>query len=225
MSLDLFAIIGIVLVFMLLGVLLIIPGGKGSSRKRKPHAQEEQKPEKDWQKVSLKLEKHIYELREQLEEAQKREKALSRDVLIHQEKYARLQEKSSQERKWQQKEEQDSDRQVKEFKRLKEDLQKAESTMEENHRARLILERESEELKRSLVGLKNDKIGLEAQVAKLEALSDTLRKELMELREMNKKLSKKQEETTFVSRVEFEKVQEQLKAAQKEVERLRHQRS
>src|SRR5210317_2062751 len=104
-SIDSFAVIGIVIVFMLLGVLFLVHiSDRPKKRRKKKDKGEGAEETKDWYAVSVRLEKHIYSLRTQLEKEEKRAKKLEREIIIQKDKYEKVNEKLTQERKWQRKE-------------------------------------------------------------------------------------------------------------------------
>lgn len=214
---DLFVIAGISLIFILLGILFLIPTEKTAYRHiYKRSAAPLPEESKDWQAVSLKLEKHVLELRRQIDAQQKREKHLQRELAVEHDKYVKLQEKLSQERDWQKKEKDGVDRRNTEIIQLQKDRQEIEQNLEKEHSRRLMLEREMREAKDSMTAANDLKNSLEVQIAKLQAHVDKYRAEINELKQENLKLSKKHDETTFVAKSEYERVEKLLKDTQKE---------
>lgn len=223
-SLDVFAILGVVLVVILLGVIFLMPGGESSRRRlsRKEKAGQAQ-DNTDWKEACLKLEKHIHALRLEIEHGKTREKGLERDILIQREKTKKLQERISQERGWQTKEDQDKERRVKENISLRESLQKVEEESQRQHGELLRLERENKEARESAAALAENKRALESQIFKLQAQVDAATQENKILQEQNAKLLKQQEETTWVAKAEYVKLEEQLRVLHKEIEQFRNQ--
>lgn len=214
---DLFVVAGISLIFILLGILFLIPTEKTAYRHiYKRSAVPVPEESKDWQAVSLKLEKHVLELRRQIDAQQKREKHLQRELAVEHDKYVKLQEKLSQERDWQKKEKDGVDRRNTEIIQLQKDRQEIEQNLEKEHSRRLMLEREMREAKDSMTAANDLKNSLEVQIAKLQAHVDKFRAEINELKQENLKLSKKHDETTFVAKSEYERVEKLLKDTQKE---------
>ncbi|HOY09411.1 MAG TPA: hypothetical protein PLB05_04975, partial [Candidatus Omnitrophota bacterium] len=110
LTMEQVVILGLVMVFLLLGFLVLIPTTpRGSPRKKFTYKVREQEV-KDWQSVSLKLERVIRSLKHQMAQMQKEQKILERDVVVQKEKYAKLQSKVAQERGWQNKERSDIDK-------------------------------------------------------------------------------------------------------------------
>jgi len=215
---EFIAFIGIIFIILIL-IILLIPAERRKKKKRSEKTPEEQI--KEWQNACLKLEKHVQALRSQVDTLQKKGKTLEKDLLLQQEKNKRLQEKLSQERGWQEKEHADVDKKAKEVHALKEEIKRLEANLEKEHGQRLSLEREAKELKESLVKETEAKRALDSQILKLKAQGEGYRDEIKELRETNQKLSQKQEEKTFVSKSEYEKLEQLLKEKEKELEKLK----
>ena len=219
--LQLIGIIGIIFVVLILGVVLLMPT---EYRRRKKKRQAEKTPEeeiKEWQSACLKLEKHVHALRQDVDSLQKKEKLLEKDLLLHKEKNKKLQEKISQERGWQEKEQADIEKKTKDIQMLKEDLKKSEQGLEKEHSQRILLEREAKEIKENMVKEIEAKRSAESQVLKLRAQADAYRQEISELRASNEKLSQKHEEKTFVAKSEYEKLEQLLQEKEKEIEKLK----
>ena len=219
-SYELIAVIGIIFAILVL-IILFIPAERKARAKKKRAEKTPEEQIKEWQGACLKLEKHVHGLRQELESYQKREKATEKELLLTKEKNKKLQEKLSQERGWQEKEQADLDKKAKDFQTLKEDLKKAEENIGKEHSQRLMLEREAKEIRENIVKETEAKRSLESQVMKLKAQADAYRGEIKELREINSKLSQKQEEKTFVSKTEYEKLEQKLKEKEKEIEQLK----
>jgi len=221
-SIDVVAIVGIILVFVLLGVLVLIPNTKKHLQKKKRPTSEDAFEKKDWYQVSQKLEQHIYKLRKEIEEAERREKKLERELLIQNEKYKKVQEKLTLERKWQKKEADEIDKRTKDLIKLKESFVQVEKNLENEHGQRLKLEKQLKEMKETIGSVNEEKHTLDVEIAKLRSEIDNQRKQVLQLREENTKLSKKHDEKTFVAKSEYEAVKSQLKEKLKEIETLKN---
>ncbi len=220
---DFYIFAAVIFILIFLSILFFIPIDKRNLLKKKGGDLGNLSENKDWKEVSLKLERHIYNLRQEIEHLQKGARALEKELKIEKDKYAKLQEKLSQERGWQKKEEEDIERKTKEWLQQKEDLKTAEGNLEQEHRDRLRLERELEEIKTEALQANEGKRTLEIQIAKLNAQIEYYRKEMLQLREINAKLSQREEETTFIAKSEYAKLEQQLKQKDKELEALRNQ--
>ncbi|MCK5580736.1 MAG: hypothetical protein KAJ18_05630 [Candidatus Omnitrophica bacterium] len=223
-SIDVFAVVGVVLVLILLGVLFFVPTSKKSSTRKSKAREDKQEIQKDWQAVSLKLERHIQALRKDIDKLQRSEKGLESDLELQQEKYKKLQEKLEQERGWQKKETTDIERKTKEIIRLKEDLKKAEHGLGENHSKRLLLERELKEARAEVEGLTRDKRALESENTSIKNQAGAYRKEIQGLKAENHALSKKHDDATWVAKSEYVKLEKMLKITKMELEKLRREK-
>jgi chromosome segregation ATPase len=212
---------GLICIFVLIAVLLQPPSKKTKPRKKRQNQKGPEEELEDWKTTSMKLEETLYALRRELVDAQKREQTLQRELTLQQEKYQKLQEKLHQERSWKDKEMAEMDRKTDAINVLQQDLKKIEEQLEEEHGSRLQAERESREQKQIIQEAKDARRSLEAQVAKANNQIDVLRQEIMELRAMNEKLSKKHDDTTWVAKTEYVKLKQELTEKEKELTRLK----
>lgn len=213
------------LLFGIAGILLISPSkqtGRRKSRKDE-EAEDPQSPVKDWQAVSLKLERHIQAQRREIEEFQKKERALDRDLVVQKEKYAKLQEKLAQERDWQKKEEDDLEKKAKEITTLKTDLRKLQDDLSATHAERLRFEREVREAKSENDSLNQTRRQLELKVQTQDAEIDNMRKQLKDLKWENSQLSIKKDAESWVPKEDYQKLENELHEKEKTLARLREQ--
>ncbi len=214
-------------VFLLgvLGILLIVPTKK--TRRERSSGEQKMKsqmpPQKDWQSVSLKLERHIQALRKEIDESQRKEKNLERDLSVQSQKYSKLQEKLLQERDWQKKESDDIEKKAQEILTLKNDLRKMEHDLGVMHSDRLRFERELRESKSENDSIVQVRRNLELHVQKIEAENEVLRKTVKELRWETERLSEKKDAESWVPKEDFEKLQDNLRNKEKDLVRLREQ--
>ncbi len=214
-AIDPFAMIAIVLVAVM-GVLFLIPTEYSKRRRRRSRKGD---PEhKDWKALSLKLEKHVYALRRDVDQRRKQELILEKELTLQKEKYVKLQDKLAQERKWQTKDKSDKEKKTEDILRLTKDLKEAETSLTKEHGERLRLERELKEAEDRAAQAQEQCLSVESELAKEKARAEELRKEISDLREVNSKLSKKHEEATFVAKSEYTEIEKKLKATQKELE-------
>jgi chromosome segregation ATPase len=221
---ELLATIGIIFVIVLL-IILFIPSERRRRAKKKRTEKTPEEQIKEWQGACLKLEKHVQALRQEVETLGKKEKALDKELFLYKEKNKKVQEKLSQERDWQEKEHADVDKKAREIQGLKDEIKRIETNLEKEHSQRLVLEREAKEIRENLAREIDVKRSLDSQILKLKAQSDGYREEIKELRASNQKLSQKHEEKTFVSKSEYEKLEQILKEKEQEIAKLKNQRS
>ena len=220
--LQLIGLIGSFFVLLIVVVVLLMPSEHRHRKKRRADKTPEEEV-KEWQSACLKLEKHVHALRLEVDSLKKKERLTEKDLLLHKEKNKKLQEKLSQERGWQEKEQADLDKRTRGIQTLKEDIKKSEQSLEKEHSQRIVLEREAKEIKENIARETEAKRSLESQVMKLNAQADAYRREIKELRESNEKLSVQHDEKTFVSKSEYEKLEKVLQEKDKEIEKLRKQ--
>jgi chromosome segregation ATPase len=223
-SFYIIAIGAIIVICGLLALLLLLPTERvyrKMPKKTVPKAEESQG--KDWQEVSLRLERHIQGLRKEVQDGRRREKELEREMSVQKEKHAKLQEKLSQERGWQEKEQGSAEKRSREVLTLKAEIKNLEESVEKEHIETLRMAREILEFKDSLAAATDVRRSLEVQIAKLKTDSENDRKELRDLREANAKLSRKQDEDIWVAKAEYIKIETELKNKERELAKLREQ--
>jgi len=223
-SWDIFAIIGLALAVILLAFIFLLPSERGPAHRRSTQWRRESNDEtKDWKSTCLHLEKHIHGLRAQQEKMRNRERFLERELAIQKQKARKMQEKITQERGWQQKEEGEKERRGQEVLKLKEELRKIEEETQKEHGERLRAEREVKESKDLLASMSVERRGLEARIAKLEAELDKVLKDNKALSVQNAKLSQQHDEATWIAKSEYIKLEQQLRNLEKEYHRFRDQ--
>ncbi len=221
LNMEQIVIVGLGLVFLLLAFLVLIPTTPRSQRRKRFPYKVREKEVKDWQAVSLKLERVIRSLKRQMAETQKEQKLLERDLVVQKEKYAKLQNKIDQERGWQKKERSDVDKKGREVIRLREDFKKAEQHLAQEHADRLRLERQQKELNASLSSAQTQIKDLENQIIKHKAHIDAYRSEITALRAEAQKLTKKHNEETWVAKSEFTKLKKDYESLEAELKKYR----
>jgi len=215
-----------VLVFAVIGILLLVPPDK-SKQRRLREEKEKDDPAKNWEETSLRLERHIQAMRREIETHQKTERTLTRDLDVQKEKYTKLQDKLSQERDWQKREEGDLEKKTKEITTLKTNLRTVEDNLNATHSERLKFEREAKEAKSELESVAQARRNFELKVQTLEAEVDNLRKQVKDLKweisQLTGKLVDKKEAESWVPKEEFEKLQKELRKKEDDIERFREQ--
>lgn len=223
-SWDIFAIVGLALAVILLAFIFLLPSERSPSQRRSVQWRREQPDEtKDWKTTCLHLEKHIHGLREQQEKMKGRERFLERELAIQKQKARKIQDKMTQERGWQQKEEGEKERRGQEAVKLKEELQQLEDEVQKEHGERLRAEREFKESKDLLASMTTERRGLEARIAKLEAELDKALKDNKVLSVQNAKLSQQHDDATWIAKSEYIKLEQQLRNLEKDYQRFRDQ--
>ncbi|MCB9747635.1 MAG: hypothetical protein H6755_04420 [Candidatus Omnitrophica bacterium] len=210
--------IGVILIVFLLVFLLWPSQQKRNNRKKKREKQV--KEEKDWPAINQRLEKNIHRLKNEIEGLQKVEKELRKEIAVEKMYNAKLKDKIAQERGWQEKEKGDFDKKGKELQRVKMELQKIQEDFSKEHSLNLRLERELNEHKNQVKDLNEQRRAAELDAAHVKANNDQLRQDLTKIKAENIELTKKERDTQWIARSEYDSLNQQLKEAQKKLERI-----
>jgi len=81
-SSNFFAGAGVLFILLLLILLFLLPMDKKKGRGKKQGTIDMDVDQKDWKKTSLRLEKHIYALRQEIEVLEKKDKTKEKQVII-----------------------------------------------------------------------------------------------------------------------------------------------
>jgi len=212
---------GIVFIFIFLVVLFFLPTSEKKSKKRKiKNEQNGESVQKDWKEAHQRSEKHIGSLRNEIEKFKREKKDQEKNILVEKTKIEMLQEKLSQERGWHEKEHTTIDKRTQELQELSKELLKSQESLSKEHGLNLKLEREIKELKRDLVALNDERRKREAENAQLKAEGESQRQDMVELKKDNARLKKKNEDTTWIAKSEYTKLERLLKQKEKEIERI-----
>lgn len=197
--------------------LIYTPDRRRAKRRRKPEKPQEQK---DWKQISLRLEKHIQDLRKENVEFQKRIRVLEKQEEVYKGRYAEIQDRLQREKIWQKKEEEDLTKKNRQMKQYQEEVRQLEQRMEQEHAELIILRRSEAELKDTVERLEHQIKYLQGESQKAQAQADGYRKEMMELRSQNARLSKKHEDTQWIAKSVHLKLKEELRQVKNDLERL-----
>jgi len=221
-SLNFIAGIGIIFIVISLGVLFLMPGGKKPKKRRKKDPTENQQ-QKDWKQAAVRLEKHTYSLRGKLASFEKKEKAWEKQLMVEKARNEKLQEKLSRERGWHEKEQRTLDKRGEEFQELKTELLKVQENFGKEHALNLRLQRELESLKRENDSGNDQRRALESENAQCKAKMQNYRMEIAHLKKENAELTKKKEDTSWVAKSDYAKLEKLLQEKEKELERIKRE--
>ena len=177
-------------------------------------------PKKDWEETALRLEKRGHALKEEAGLLEKKEKDLEYQLTVEKVKVKKLQEKLSQEREWHQKEQGAMDGKGKEFARVKEELNKVQENFSHEHMENLRQKGDIQELKQQIESLNGQRRSAESEGAQVKARLENQRKELAQLKAENMELKKKKEDTVWVAKSDYERLERSLREKEKELERV-----
>lgn len=221
-DLYLLIVVGVVFAVFVVALLTLFPSSSRPAKKKREKPMNE-KEQKDWKTVSLRLERHVRELKQEVFELQKKEKLLARELEVSREKEGALQTKLNQERGWQKKGASELDKRGAEVQELIKGLKSAEEKLANEHSDLLRIQRLEKELVDEIAGLKQNKQALEGEVSQVRAQAEAYRKEILELRSDNARLSQKHDDTSWIAKTEYMKVKEELRVKEKELERVKRE--
>ena len=221
---EYFVKVGIVLICIILGIVLFMPmeGKKGKKKKKKTkiiETESNELQEKFRQRV-CNLEKQIASLRAEISSRDKEEKKQARFLMIEQMKVKKFQEKLSQEREWQIKEQNNMDKKGKAFENLKKELVEVQENFSKEHSHNLRFERKVKELQEENSSLIDLRRSVEGENLQLQSRGDSNRREIAILKKENARLTRKQEDESWVAKSEYQRVCDSLKKKEKELERV-----
>ena len=218
-SIELWIVVGFLFGLFVLGLVFLMSmnGRKRHKRQLKPLKEKEQR---DWKEVALRLEKHIAEVRKENIGWQKQVRILQKEKDIYQEKCEELGLKLDREKVWQQKEIEDINKKNVRIKELENELKQIESRLESEHMQFVMMRRQDEELKNENEKQASTIRQLSTDMEKIRANADAHRKEILDLRAENKKLSQRHEDVQWIAKSVHLKVKEELRQAKEEIQKL-----
>jgi len=216
-SLSVSIIVFIIVVLMVIWIAFPDEVAKVTKRKKKKSPQE---LEKDWKGVSLKLEKHIYTLREDILKLERDQKLKLREIAVEKIKNTKLQEKLAQQEEWIKKEQGSFGRKDDEIRKFKDGIAKAEKEAEEHYSKKLRIEAELKETKDELARMNKERKDLTGKIAGLEAVVETTRRELEKFKQENSDLKRESEQNTWVAKSEYERLEKKLLEMETELDRV-----
>jgi len=221
-SINIIAGIGIFFIVVLLVILFLLPteGARRRKKKRKRPTKEEQEKQKDWERIAGRLEGQGAALRQEVARFQKKVEDLEKEVMGEKAKTKKLQEKLSQERGWKEKEKGSVEKKVKEAKKIKEELIQLQELFGKEHAQNLRMNSEKKEMKHARENLMEEKKRLESEYRKSEIKGEEYRNQIAHLKKDVAKLSKKEADTQWVTKTEYDRVRRLLKEKEKELERV-----
>ena len=203
----------------LMVILFFFPGESRRIKQKKEKLPEEEK--KDWEAISLKLEKHIQSLRKETEGLKINENKLKRDLSVEKARNAKLQEKIKLENEWLAKEEVTLAKKDEEIRLLKESLMKAQQELENEYASKLRVVQENKDLKSSFDQVNNEKKEFMAKSLSLQAEIERAKKDIEKLKALHEELKKKTDETNWVSKAEYTRLEKLVRDKDEEIRKMR----
>ncbi|VAX36542.1 hypothetical protein MNBD_UNCLBAC01-85 [hydrothermal vent metagenome] len=221
-KIDFFIGVGVFFIGVLLIVLFLLPteGRRRKKKKQLRKEKEDQQKQKDWERIAKATERQKQVMHQEIGGIQKAKDDVDKELLLEKAKAKKLQEKLAQERDWQQREQVSGDKKTKEFKKLKEELIRVQEMFSQEHVEYLKLTGAVKELKFSNETLVGEKKVLDTENRILEGRVEGYRKEIAHLKKDVARLSKKQDDTTWITKAEYMRVSRLLKEKETELERV-----
>ncbi|MFH1359668.1 MAG: hypothetical protein ABIJ41_01355 [Candidatus Omnitrophota bacterium] len=175
---------------------------------------------KDWQATALKLERYIVSLRKKIDWLKGGQKKMEQDLVIEKARNAKLKDQISKEKEWLQKEKESLEGQDQQIYELNQRARLAEEEREKEYGLRLRIERECKEIKQDLSAVEKERNALTARAIQAESELSRLKDQIIEIKRVNRELEKESDEASFIAKSEYEKLVDQLKEKEKELERI-----
>ena len=204
---------------VLIAILIVLPNESRRTKQKKEKLPEGEK--KDWENISLRQDKHIQSLRNDVEAFKLNEKKFQRDLAVEKARNAKLQEKIKLENEWLEKEGTTLTKKDEEIRQMKESLMKAQQELENEYSAKLKIVQENKDLKASFDQVNNEKKEYMAKSLSLQADMEHAKKEIENLKVANEELKKKTDETNWVSKAEYARLEKLSREKDEEIRRLR----
>lgn len=214
-------IIGALLVIALLLVVFVIPT---DVKKKKPRRERVTAPDLESRLAKANKEAQHQEasaraLRRRIEEFELKEKEWQKFREAEQAKSQKFQDKLVQERQWQGQEAAKYEKKGSEIRQLQKDLKAVNDQLAQEHSRRLKLEGEIRDLKQQYSGLNDVRRGLDVEIMQLTEKYEDHRQQVRELRKENAGLAKQKEDTAWVARSDYLKLEQKLRKAESELRR------
>ncbi len=210
-------------VFVIVALLIFIlafPQEASRIKRKKEKPQEPKIDNSQWEEKIAKLEKHIATLKAEMEALRAQEAKALKEFTLEKEKVAGLEEKLSKEKEWLNKEEEAIGKRDKDILDLKNRLLKSEGDFEREYSTRLRQDQQLKEFKASQDESNQEKRNLALKVAQLEAELKAYKDELAKQKNINAELAKKNDETAWVAKAEYDRVAKLLQEKEHEITRI-----
>ncbi|MBF0489752.1 MAG: hypothetical protein HQL15_03930 [Candidatus Omnitrophica bacterium] len=176
---------------------------------------------RDWKVIAERWEKQNNNLIGELEKIKMHQKDLEKQISSQKDHDKNLVDKLSQEKSWREKEQVNLDKAKANEKELKAQLIRTESDLEKEHSSRIRLEQQIAELKSKLDVSQDEKRASNTKANSLETTLLQANKDLKELRDQNKELSKRKADIQWVAKSDYDELNKKLKAKEQELAQLK----
>jgi len=214
------AIILLIIIVLLLLEVLLMPQGKRRKPKKKKMPVESQENNKDFEEVIQRRDRLIRSLKQNIAALEKEKNEMDKQFVIEKAKTKKFQEKLSQERGWHEKEQDSVDKKNKEFQQLKQEFSRLQDNFSKEHVVNLKLDHNVKDLSLEIDSLKETRRSLESENNELNMKTTIYRSEIAHLKKDVAVLTKKKDDTAWIAKSEYIKVEKLLKEKEKELERV-----
>jgi len=214
------AIILLIIIVLLLLEVLLMPQGKRRKPKKKKMPVESQENNKDFEEVIQRRDRLIRSLKQNIAALEKEKSEMDKQFVIEKAKTKKFQEKLSQERGWHEKEQDSVNKKNKEFQQLKQEFSRLQDNFSKEHVVNLKLDHNVKDLSLEIDSLKETRRSLESENNELNMKTTIYRSEIAHLKKDVAVLTKKKDDTAWIAKSEYIKVEKLLKEKEKELERV-----
>ncbi len=218
-TVEIVLFIGIIFFLILIVVIFLIPTESRLKKKRRRVANKPPEKSKDWKETALRLEQHIHSKSQTIVTLEREAKARNKALLIEKAKVDKVKDKLKQERGWQQKELGSVERQTKELQVLKNELRVIQDNLGKEHSANIRLRKELEEVNKKCEAYNAKRRAAEAEVSQFKTHTAAQKQEISHLKKDVAELSKKKQDTQWVAKTEYLKLERELKETEKSLQR------
>lgn len=214
-------IVGAFLIVALLVIVFVIPTDLRKKKTKRPRVSVEDLEARLAR--ALKAGEHhestTRALRRKIEEWERKESDWQKQLVSEQAKSEKLESKLLQERQWQGEEAKKFEKKTMDFQQLQKDLKAVNDQLSEEHSLRLKLEGDLRDLKQQYAGLNDIRRALDLEVQQLTEKYEDHRRQVRDLKKDNAALSRKNEDTAWVAKSDYLKLEQRLKEMESESRR------
>ncbi|MCD4779156.1 MAG: hypothetical protein K8S27_01200 [Candidatus Omnitrophica bacterium] len=212
--------LGLSVVFILI-VLIVIFFVPGSARNKKKNSKEKGlSNQKDWQQKAQLLERKVGNLKHENEQWLVKCQKKDDQMAVYKEGIRKLKDKLKQEKEWFGKEQRIVDKTLREHETLKKDLTRSQEELNNEYALIIRLEADNKELKFTNKSLNDQRRSLDVENAQLKGKINEIRKEIAHLKKDNIELTRKHEDTQWVAKSDYLRVDKLLRERDKELARV-----
>jgi chromosome segregation ATPase len=215
--------LGLSVVFILIILIVIFFVPSSDRYRRKKGKEKGLSNQKDWQQKAQLLERKVGNLKHENEQWLVKCQKKDDQIAVYKEGIRKLKDKLKQEKEWFGKEQRIVDKTLREHETLKKDFTKSQEEANKEHAIKIRLEGENKELKHTNKSLNDQRRLLDVENMQLKERVNELRKEIAHLKKDNIELTRKHEDTEWVAKADYLRVDKLLRERDKELSRVRRE--